>query len=52
MNEEQARVIDELQAQGYAIAVWSPEELDGVDPRHLEEFCYEHGEAYINAAVD
>lgn len=46
-TEEQA-VIAKLRQAGFAVAIWSPTELVGVDPRSIEELAVERG----NEAID
>lgn len=36
MSDEQNKAIQSLRAQGYAVAVFSPDELQGVDKRDIE----------------
>ena len=35
--------IEELRAEGYAVIVWTPEELDGASPRRVEDRSIELG---------
>lgn len=37
MNDIQYRIIEQLRRQGYAIAVFYPEEIEGCDQRVVEE---------------
>lgn len=36
MTEQEQKVIDSLRAQGYAVVLWTPAELHGVDPKRIE----------------
>ena len=47
MTKEQLQVIDQLRAEGYAITVWTPEEMKGADPDGLEDVMIERGSHYI-----
>ena len=47
MTDEQLRVIRELRASGCAVIVWNPEELQGVDPRDVEDRSVETGHEVI-----
>jgi len=42
LNYEQQVMIHKLRQAGYAVTVWSPEELEGVNPRDLEEASNEY----------
>ena len=42
LNYEQQVMIHKLRQAGYAVTVWSPEELEGVNPRDLEEAINEY----------
>ena len=48
MNEEQQKIIDELRTEGYAIAIFYPDETKGVSIKHLENSMCEAGEFYIS----
>lgn len=37
MTAEQTRAIRELREQGYAITIFNPEELQGADPRRVQD---------------
>jgi len=37
MTEEQRKIINELRGEGYAITVFTPEELEGVESRRIED---------------
>lgn len=43
MNEEQLKVIRELRQEGYAIIIWTPEELEDADPGKVEDRSKEFG---------
>lgn len=36
-----------LEALGYAVVIYSPEELAGVSPKALEDYLIEQGNEYI-----
>lgn len=40
--------IDQLREEGYAVAVFAPSELNGVDPDQVELLLTESGEKIIN----
>ena len=42
LNYEQQVMIHKLRQAGYAVTVWSPKELEGVNPRDLEEASNEY----------
>lgn len=43
MTEAQLAILQELAAEGYAVAVFTPEELDGVDPVTVEDHAIAAG---------
>ena len=43
MNTEQWKVINELRAEGYAVTIFNPEELDGVNESAVEDRLVELG---------
>ena len=43
MNQSERETIASLRHQGYAVIIWTPEELDGVDPGHVEDRAIEVG---------
>ena len=47
MTAEETAVIAELRHRGYAVIVWTPEELDGVSHRHVEDRSIELGHQVI-----
>ena len=49
MTDEQLKVLKELHSQGYAVCVFTPEELDGVPQVEVEDSIIESGWDCINA---
>lgn len=47
MNEEQQKSIDELRSQGYAIAIFTPEELQGARSDRVEDIMSDRGQIAI-----
>lgn len=47
MNDEQLNVIRQLKDQGYAIIIWTPEELQGTPARWVEEMSISYGCEYL-----
>lgn len=47
MTPEQLRVIQDLQHEGHAVIVWTPEELQNTDPRWVEECSISYGHEYL-----
>ena len=43
LSKQQQEVLQELRHQGYAVIVWSPEELDSANPRRVEDRSVELG---------
>lgn len=52
MTPEQYATISALRHEGYAIIVWTPEELDGADPGNVEDRSVELGWDIIAALKD
>lgn len=48
MTEEQRKAIDELRHAGYAVIVWTPEEVGTANPRKVEDRSIELGWDVIN----
>ena len=49
MTPEQIEVLRQLRHEGYAVIVWTPEELCGVRPKYVEEGSISHGYDLIDA---
>lgn len=43
MTKTQIKAIKELHDAGYAVIIWTPDELDGVKPETVEESSISHG---------
>ena len=43
MNEQQQQAIDELRGEGYAVVIFNPEELAGVNEGRVEDRLVELG---------
>lgn len=43
MNAEQRQAVADLRHQGYAVIIWTPEELKGANPRRVEDRSVELG---------
>lgn len=43
MSDEEWKVIDSLRSQGYAITIFTPDELDGVDIDTVEDMMVARG---------
>lgn len=43
MNDAERKVIEELRWKGYAVTVFCPEELRGVEPDRIEDVMVERG---------
>jgi hypothetical protein len=48
MTEHQRYIIQQLRNEGYAIAIFSPEELERVDVRQLEQIMVTDGTEAIS----
>ena len=51
MTEQQSQAIAELRREGFLVVLWCPEELEGVDPAHLQEVITQFGNEAINGAT-
>jgi hypothetical protein len=47
MTKEQSKTIQDMRQDGYAVVVWNPDELRGVDPTRVEDHMIEKGGDYI-----
>ena len=47
MNHEQLNVIRELTDQGYAVIIWTPEELGNISARWVEKMSISYGCEYL-----
>jgi hypothetical protein len=47
MTPEQQKIIHALRDEGYLIIIWTPQELDGIDPSHIEDALIERGNDMI-----
>lgn len=52
MTHEQQRAIDTLRRQGYAIALFTPEEVGATDCDGLEAIMVEHGHSFIEHCAE
>jgi hypothetical protein len=52
MNEDQARAIAQLRIAGYAVVIWNPKELRGVDPGTVEAQSVERGNDIIDSLAE
>jgi len=52
MTPEEQAVIDGLKARGFAVIVWTPEEIGPADAGHLEEVSVERGWNFIRSFFD
>ena len=43
MTPAQTKTIEELQSEGYAVIIWTPEELGEANPRRVEDRSVELG---------
>lgn len=48
MTQERSKTIQDMRHEGYAVAVWNPDELRGVDPSRVEDRMIEKGGDYID----
>ena len=50
MTEQQLAVVRELRSEGYAIIMWSPEEIGDADVNQLEDLVISRGNDYLESA--
>lgn len=48
MTEQELNMLRQLRNKGYAVAVWTPEELRGVDPSDVEDVMIERAADFID----
>lgn len=47
MTASQLAAIRELRAEGWAVILWTPEELNGVDPSDVEDMSISYASEYL-----
>lgn len=47
MTASQLAAIRELRAEGWAVILWTPEELNGVDPSDVEDHSISYASEYL-----
>jgi hypothetical protein len=47
MDNIRHMTIEQLERAGYAIILWSPDELDGINPDDMEAYSIEKGHDFI-----
>ena len=47
MTPEQNQVIQDLQRAGYAVIIWTPEELGETDPTWVEDMSISYASEYL-----
>ena len=47
MTPEQIRTIQDLQGAGYAVIIWTPEELGETSPEWVKEMSISYGNEYL-----
>ena len=52
MTESELAALRALSARGYAVVVWTPDELRGADPEQIEQLMIERGAAAIDTLGD
>lgn len=50
MTNEQLEVIRQLRAEGYAVIIWTPEEIGWADIGQLEDLAISRGNEYLESA--
>lgn len=50
MTPEQVKAISQLRDDGYAVAIFTPEELDGADADRIEDLMVECGSNAIESS--
>jgi len=49
MTNEQIKILNELTFAGYAVVVWTPEEIGDLNPRKIEDRVIELGNEVIHS---
>jgi hypothetical protein len=47
LTESQIKALIELRRQGYAVIIWTPEELNGAHPSDIEDASISYASAYL-----
>lgn len=48
MTQQELNMLHQLRDKGYAVAVWNPQELRGVDPSDVEDIMIERAADFID----
>jgi len=52
MTESELAALRALSARGYAVVIWTPDELRGADPEQIEQLMIERGAVAIDTLSD
>ena len=52
LTQQDLEALRSLRHRGFAVAVWTPEELGTLAPRHLEDSVVEHGNMVIEVSQE
>jgi hypothetical protein len=52
MTKQETKVIQGLRNKGYAVIAWFPEELQGADPKYVEEGSIEAGYRILESLAE
>jgi hypothetical protein len=47
MKEEWKQALREMKAEGYAVIVWTPDEMGDIDPEWIEDASISYGNEYL-----
>jgi hypothetical protein len=47
MKKEWIEMLREMRSEGYAVIVWTPDELQDVDPQWVEDASISYGNEYL-----
>lgn len=52
LTEKELNMLLEIRNRGYAVIIWTPDELNGVKPSHVEDRSIKLGHQIIEALSD
>jgi hypothetical protein len=52
MTPEQLKTIRDLRSQGYAVIIWTPEELGDTDPDFVQDMSIQYANEYLIEQIE
>lgn len=51
MTPEQKAAVEQLRSEGYAVVIFTPDEIKDADASHLEDILVERGNIFLDSAT-